>query len=165
LRLAGAASEYHLAPTPAALGSKTGLYHDSNSNGAYDDADELIAILETPESITRANTLDNANYVGPLTPATIGLSELGATFNVGTQQAIVTFELNEPMAADVLLEVQSSTDLVEWTTIASKAGTAPWTGVGSAQVVTVSAGRVRVTVTLPTAPESSQFFRARLLEQ
>jgi Ca2+-binding RTX toxin-like protein len=165
LRLAGAASEYHLAPTPAALGAKTGLYHDSNSNGAYDDADELIAIVESAESLTRANTLDNANYVGPLTPATIGLSELGAAFSVGTQEATVTFELNDPMAADVLLEVQSSSDLTEWTTIASKAGTSGWTGTGNVEVVAAGAGRVRVNVTLPAAPGANQYFRARLLNR
>ncbi len=64
LELKGTASEYFLAPSPVAGVPGTGLFHDTNFDGLLDVAhDELLAILESPDALTHANTIDAAIFI------------------------------------------------------------------------------------------------------
>jgi hypothetical protein len=162
LRFVGSATEYHVADAPPGSPQPTGVYHDSNGNGAFDLTDELIAVIGSTNTLTRANVLDNANYVVPLAPSTVGLTAFAAVYAPTEQEVTIRFELNEPMDATVSVEIQASSDLITWTTIAAKAGTAAWSGTASVEVVPNGAGRVNVSLRSQTTVEPMRFVRARL---
>ncbi len=64
LKLKGAATEYFLAASPVAGLSGTALFHDTNFDGLLDPThDELLAILESPDVLTPANTVHAALFV------------------------------------------------------------------------------------------------------
>jgi len=64
LQLKGSAAEYLLGSSPVASVPGTGIFHDTNLDGLLDPAhDELLAILDSPEALTHANTLDAAFFV------------------------------------------------------------------------------------------------------
>jgi Ca2+-binding RTX toxin-like protein len=64
LKLKGVAAEYFLGASPVAGVPGTGLFHDTDFDGLLDIAhDELIAILESPDTLTSANTIHAALFV------------------------------------------------------------------------------------------------------
>lgn len=170
LRLAGGFAEYLLGPSPHAGVPGTGVFHDSNGNAALDPTDELIAILASPEMLTIANTLANATYTQPVDPAITGLTAplIPLVLNDPTgPRFALEFSLFEPMPNGVLVEIQASDDVGltdPWLTIASKNGSAAWTGLAAVTVSAPSEGRVTVTVRaqMPLAQRTQQFFRVKL---
>lgn len=149
LRLTGLAAEYLLGPSPIADLIGTGLYHDSNGNGILDPAtDELIAVLQSPVALTVANTLTTALSQAPITLDSIGLTNpLGISLT--SHGTTLTFSIVEPNAAGILIELESSPDLGQtqnWLTIASKRGTAAWSGAVSVSLGTITNGQIPLTV-------------------
>jgi hypothetical protein len=145
----------------------TGLYHDSNGNGTLDPAtDELIAVLQSPVALTVANTLTTALSQAPITLASIGLTNpLGISLT--SQGTTLTFSIVEPNAAGTLIELQSSPDLgqaQDWLTIASKRGTAAWSGAASVSLGSITNGQIPLTVqdnsTVNFVPK--QFYRVKV---
>ncbi len=64
LKLHGAAGEYFLGASPVAGVPGTGLFHDTNADAIFEPGyDELIAILDSPDALTHANTIDAALFV------------------------------------------------------------------------------------------------------
>ncbi|MEQ1862477.1 MAG: calcium-binding protein, partial [Chthoniobacteraceae bacterium] len=64
LRLKGGAAEYFLGASGVAGVSGTGLFHDTDADGAFDPGyDELLAILDSPDALTPANTINAAMFV------------------------------------------------------------------------------------------------------
>ncbi len=64
LQLNGTASQYLLGASNVSGVPGTGLYFDSDTNGALDpNKDELIAVLRSPAALTGANTINNALFV------------------------------------------------------------------------------------------------------
>jgi Ca2+-binding RTX toxin-like protein len=62
LKLKGAATEYYLGASGVSGVPGIGLYHDTNANGVS-SLDELIAILDSAESLTPANTINAAIFL------------------------------------------------------------------------------------------------------
>lgn len=154
LRLAGNPGDYLLGVSPIAGITGTALYHDSNVNAALDPAsDELIAIIISPETLTAANTLTNAVFPALVTPESIGLTgpPLSLVANEGGIPRLqIQFTITDPFPTGILFEVQASSDLGiddPWQTIASKNGTAAWTGLVPVTAGTAVDGHVTVTVT------------------
>ncbi|MCF7674236.1 MAG: calcium-binding protein, partial [Akkermansiaceae bacterium] len=160
LRLAGAAVQYLLGASPFDA-NHSALYHDSNGNASLDpETDELIAILQSTEALTTANTITNASYQNAVDPAVVGLTAApvpSLTFEGGGQRLAASFSILETLPANVRIEVQASNDLgiaEPWTMIARKSGNGAWTG--PAQVITGPASAGRVTVTVRDIPHSPQ---------
>jgi Ca2+-binding RTX toxin-like protein len=64
LKLKGGAAEYFLGASPVAGLPGTALFHDTDFDGLLDAAhDELLAILESPDALTPANTIHAALFV------------------------------------------------------------------------------------------------------
>ncbi len=64
LKLHGGAGEYFLGASPVAGFPGTGLFHDTNADAIFEPGyDELIAILDSPDALTHANTIDAALFV------------------------------------------------------------------------------------------------------
>lgn len=169
LRLAGTVAHYLLGSSPIVGVTGTALYHDSNANGTLEpESDELIAILASPETLTRSNTLTNATYSASVEPAVIGLTALQPlVVNDGSgARFAVQFSIFDPMTNGVLLEIQSSTELGSdpWLTISSKNGTNAWSGTAAVSVDEPVDGSVSVTVADPQfmASRPQQFFRAKI---
>ena len=166
LRLTGLPAEYLLGPSPIAGTTGMGLYHDSNSNGTLDPAtDELIAVLQSPVALTIANTLTNSLSQAPIALASIGLTKpLGISLT--SQGTAIAFAINETIASDTLIEIQSTTDLGQtqgWVTIASKRGTAAWSGVVAVTLGTASNGQIPLTVLdNATLTIPRQFYRVKV---
>jgi hypothetical protein len=166
LRLAGNAAGYLLGTSPVAEFPGSALYHDSNGNATLDPAtDELIAILQSTEILTAANTIASASYQNAVDPALVGLTAApvpSLTTEGGAQRLAASFSILETLPANVRIEVQASNDLgiaEPWTMIARKSGNGAWTG--PAQVITgpPSAGRVAVTVRdIPQSPQPPRRF-------
>jgi Ca2+-binding RTX toxin-like protein len=153
LRLAGAAANYLLGISPFPEVPGTAVYLDSDGNGTLDPAaDELIAILQSPEPLTVANTLTNGTFNQAVDPALVGLTApLVGKFvdEPSGRYFAIEFSVFDPLPTGVLLELQSSTDLGEsdpWLTIASKNGAGTWTGMAPIDAVPAGNGRVTVTV-------------------
>jgi len=171
LRLTGSAAQYFLAPSPVAGLTGTALYHDSNASAALEPAtDELVAVLLSAETLTPANTLTPGTYPPPVTLESIGLTAPPAvsTVNDGSGARLrLQFTLSDPMPAGALLEIQASTDagLADaWQTIASKNGSAAWTGLASLVTGIPDGGRVMVTITdiLPQPGVMRRFLRMKV---
>jgi Ca2+-binding RTX toxin-like protein len=169
LFLAGAAAPYRLGVSPFNPDDDA-LYHDSNGNAALDPAtDELIAILQSTEALTTANTITNASYQNAVDPAVVGLTAAPAASMVSTGGGVaMTFSIFEATPANVRIEVQSSSDLGvtdAWVTIASKTGAGAWSGPATVTAGAVSEGKVPVTVVgLPQSPRPARsFMRIRLV--
>lgn len=62
LQLKGSAGEYYLGTSGASGVPGRGLFHDTNANGVS-SLDELIAILDSAETLTPANTISAAIFV------------------------------------------------------------------------------------------------------
>jgi Ca2+-binding RTX toxin-like protein len=170
LRLAGKASEYLLGASPFAGITGTAVYHDSNGNALLESmSDELIAILMSPETLTTTNTLNNAGSSQSVDPAVIGLTELQPSRTIvgGEEFFVAEFTIFDPMTNGVLLEIQSSSDLGlddPWRTIASKNGSAAWTGTATVSVSAPADGQATVTITdsQPIDRDPARFYRARI---
>lgn len=64
LKLKGTAAEYFLGASPVAGLTGKALFHDSNFNALFDPGfDELLAILDSPEALTAANTIHAAIFI------------------------------------------------------------------------------------------------------
>lgn len=64
LKLHGTAAEYLLGISPVAGVSGSALFHDTDLDGLLDPIhDELMAILDSPDPLTPANTIDDALFV------------------------------------------------------------------------------------------------------
>jgi hypothetical protein len=63
LQLHGQESEYFLDESPVSGVSGQGLFHDTNKNGNFDKSDELIAVLQSNNTLTRENTVGTALFV------------------------------------------------------------------------------------------------------
>ena len=165
LRLTGLPTEYLLGPSPIAGVTGTGLYHDSNANGTLETAtDELIAVLQSPVTLTIANTLTTSLSQAPVTLASIGLTQPPG-ISLTNQGATIAFSINEPNAAGNLIEVQSSSDLLQsWLTIASKRGTAAWSEVASVALGTPLNGQIPLTVLDSAALSNTprKFYRVKV---
>ncbi|MEP6663526.1 MAG: hypothetical protein ABJC04_07655, partial [Verrucomicrobiota bacterium] len=170
--LAGSPIQYFLTNSPIAGISGWALYHDSNGNTNFDVAtDELIAILQSTETLTVSNTINNALYTLFVDPGVVGLTtnslQTTVTNDGAEKHFAVTFSILEPMTNGVTLAIQSSTDLGvddPWLTIASKIGAAAWTGSATISIGTPANGRVAVSITDPQPIFSGpkKFFRAQL---
>jgi hypothetical protein len=129
----------------------TALYHDSDHNGVLDpNTDELIAILQSSVALTTANTLTTGTYTYPVDPALVGLdSPLLPTLaqESGAKRLTIDFVINSAIPANVVLEIQTSSDLGAtdpWLTISSKTGAGAWGGLSPA--VSTDAGNGKVTI-------------------
>jgi hypothetical protein len=170
--LSGSAAQYFLTNSPIGGIIGSALYHDSNGNTNFDaGTDELIAILQSTETLTFSNTVNNAIFSLAVDPALVGLItnslQAAVTSDGAEQHFSVSFSIFDPMTNGVVLEIQSSTDLGvddPWRTIASKTGSAAWVGSATISVGPPANGRVTVIVTeaQPITREPKQFFRARL---
>lgn len=170
LSLAGAAGQYRLGVSPFNPDDDA-LYHDSNGNAALDPSDELIAILQSTEALTTANTITNASYQNSVDPSVVGLAAAPvATVTSGASGPALSagFSILETPPSNVRIEVIASNDLGKqdpWTVIASKTGTGAWTG--PAQVSVSSAGNGRVNVSVGDTPQSprpaKRFMAVRLV--
>jgi Ca2+-binding RTX toxin-like protein len=162
LRLSGAAGQYLLGESPFD-GDDAALYHDSNGNSALDPGDELIAILQSAENLTVANTITNAIYQNAVAPGVVGLtaSPVAGLSDLGGNLT-ATFSILETIPANVRIEVQASNDLGasdSWFTIARKTGNGAWTGNATVTLGEVTAGKVAVTVEdLPQSPRPPRRF-------
>jgi Ca2+-binding RTX toxin-like protein len=167
LRLAGAASQYLLGTSPFDEDDDA-LYHDSNGNAVLDpESDELIAILQSAETLTAANTINNASYQNTVDPSVVGLSAApvpamvtdgsGALLSAG-------FSILESPPSNVRIEIIASNDLGiddPWTVIASKTGSGTWSGPASVTVSPAPNGRVSVSVRdVPQTPRPIKRFMA-----
>lgn len=167
LRLAGAAAQYRLGVSPFNPDDDA-LYHDSNGNGALDPAsDELIAILQSAETLTTANTITNASYQNSVSPSVIGLNSTPTaivTNGASGPQLGASFSVLETPPSNVRIEVIASNDLGKddpWTVIASKTGTGAWSGPGQVGVSPAGNGRVNVSVgDIPQSPRPPKRFMA-----
>ncbi len=64
LQLHGSPAEYFLGDSPVAGVPGIGLFHDTNADAVFEPGyDELIAILDSPDPLTHANTIDAALFV------------------------------------------------------------------------------------------------------
>lgn len=165
LRLKGSGSEYLLGASPIEGLTGAALYHDVNGNSVLEPAtDELIAILQSAETLTAANTLNNARTINNVEPAEIGLTPLIPILarDVNGLEFTIEFTHNNPLPADVTLEIQATPELganVPWTTVATKMGVNPWT----ATIPISTSGDATVTVTLsPDVTATQMFYRARI---
>jgi Ca2+-binding RTX toxin-like protein len=167
LRLAGAAAQYRLGVSPFNPDDDA-LYHDSNGNAALDPAsDELIAILQSFETLTIANTIGNAVYQNTVAPTVVGLiaAPLASVTTGGSgPQLNTSFNILETPPSNVRIEVIASNDLGNedpWTVIASKTGTGTWSGPAQVSVSPADNGRVNVSVgDIPQSPRPPKRFMA-----
>ena len=167
LRLAGAAAQYRLGVSPFHPDDDA-LYHDSNGNAVLDpESDELIAILQSAETLTSANTIGNAVYQNAIDPSVVGLTAVPvATVIAGASgpQLGAEFCILESPPSNVRIEIIASNDLGiddPWTVIASKTGTGAWTGPAQVSVSPPANGRVDIRVTdVPQAPRPARRFMA-----
>ena len=168
LRLTGSAAQYFLAPSPITDLTGTALYHDSNANAVLDPAtDELIAVLISPVTLTVANTLTPSLFPDAVTLESIGLTASPVITTLSMSPLISTefaFTLNESISADILLRLQTSTDLGaadSWQTIATKNGNNPWLTSLTNFVSPPTNGQVdvRFTYLSPSNPDNRRFFR------
>lgn len=162
LRLSGGAGQYLIGESPFD-GDDAALYHDSNGNSALDPGDELIAILQSAENLTVANTITHAIYQNAVNPAVVGLTASPvAGLSVLGGNLTATFSILESIPANVRIEVQASNDLGasdSWFTIARKTGNGAWTGNATVTLGAVTAGKVTVTVEdLPQSPRPVRRF-------
>ncbi|MEO8352942.1 MAG: hypothetical protein ABI680_14510, partial [Chthoniobacteraceae bacterium] len=64
LQLHGAAAEYFLGDSPVAGVPGFGVFHDTNADAVFEPGyDELIAIIDSPDALTHANTIDASIFV------------------------------------------------------------------------------------------------------
>jgi Ca2+-binding RTX toxin-like protein len=157
LRLAGAAAQYLLGVSPFDPDDDA-LYHDSNGNATLDASDELIAILQSAETLSIANTITNAVYQNSVAPSVVGLTAapVASVENGGSGPRLsAAFSILETPPSNVRIEVIASNDLgIEdpWTVIATKTGNGAWSG--PAQVTTSPAGSGRVSVSVADVPQT-----------
>jgi Ca2+-binding RTX toxin-like protein len=161
LELYGNRSAYFLTATsPIANESGTALYYDSNGNGVLDTAtDELIAIFKASETLTVANTINNALLPESASTITAQFGQPGIASSPGGNTTI-NFTAPPALPPGFALQVQSSTDLGlhdPWAVIANWDGRA-WTG---AVTVTLApaGGMDAVTLSLPRNGEPRRFYR------
>ena len=165
LRLYGGTSAYFLASSPVADGG-TALYYDSDGNGLLDPAvDELIAILQSSETLTLANTIntalppESANSIAEqVTPPIISLNPSGTI--------IITFSAPPALPPGYSVEVQSTTSLgpnYPWTAVATWNGKPTWIGSATVLVAPGSGGKDSITVSVQRTDESTRFFRLAIL--
>jgi Ca2+-binding RTX toxin-like protein len=167
LRLAGAASQYRLGVSPFNPDDDA-LYHDSNGNGTLDPAiDELIAILQSTETLTTANTITNASYQNSVAPSVVGLTAApvaSVTQGASGPQLSAGFSILETPPSNVRIDILASNDLGiddPWTVIARKTGSGAWTGPAQVTVSPPSGGRVSVSVAdIPQSPRPTKRFMA-----
>ena len=170
LRLTGSAAQYFLGVSPINGLTGTALYHDSNASGVLDANDELIAILASAETLTPANTLGSAVIVSkvPLASAGVTSDPQGLLFDSGAGKLMhLQFTMVEPGVAGVIIEIMASDDLginEPWTTIASKTGSAAWTGYGAVTVGLPVDGQVivRVADIMPASAATRRFMRLKV---
>ncbi len=170
LFLAGAAAQYRLGVSPFNPDDDA-IYHDSNGNAALDPDDELIAILQSSQTLTTANTITNASYQNAVDPAVIGLTAapVAAVANEASGPVLSAgFSILETPPSNVRIDVIASNDLGNddpWTLIASKTGSGAWSGPATVTVSPAQNGRVSVTVSdMPQSPRPmKRFFRIRLI--
>jgi Ca2+-binding RTX toxin-like protein len=170
LRLAGTTGQYLLGVSPFNPDDDA-IYHDSNGNAALDPSDELIAILQSTQTLTNANTITNATYQNAVDPAVVGLTAAPvAAMANGTSGPVLSaaFSILETPPPNVRIDVIASNDLGNddpWTLIATKTGTGAWSGPASVTASPAVNGRVSVTVSdMPQTPRPQQrFFRIRLV--
>ncbi len=153
LRLAKPAGGYLLGSSPIAGITGTAVYHDSDGSGALNPTiDELLAILQSAEALTVANTLTNATLSQLADPALVGLVASIKTVTSGEPVGSrfgIQFTINSTIPSNVRLDIQSSNDMGKedpWLTIATKTGASAWSGLSP--VVSESAGSGRVTLTI-----------------
>jgi hypothetical protein len=77
-----------------------------------------------------------------------------------------SFMLTDPPAPDVLVEVESSTNLREdgpggWEVIASRSGNGSWSGSAGVVVRPAGDGRLQVSASRPASPEVRRFYRLK----
>jgi len=66
---------YLLGSSPLPEFPGNAIYHDSNRNALLEPAtDELIAILQSSETLTASNTITNASYQNAVNPSVVGIS-------------------------------------------------------------------------------------------
>ena len=161
LRLYGNTSAYFLGSSPVADGG-TALYYDSDGNGSLNTAvDELIAILQSNETLTVANTINTAlppesasSIAAQITQSNVSLNPNG-TINI-------TFSAPPALPPGYSVEVQSSTDLGltdPWTAFATWNGKPTWTGSATVLVAPGSGGKDSITVSVQRTGEPKRFFR------
>jgi Ca2+-binding RTX toxin-like protein len=167
LRLAGAAAQYLLGVSPFNEGDYA-LYHDSNGDSVLDPAsDELIAILQSAETLTTANTVTSAVYQNGVAPSVVGLNAAPvASVTSGASGPLLSagFSILESPPSNVRIEILASNDLGiddPWTVIASKTGTGAWTGPAQVTISPAGGGRVNVSVAdIPQTPRPPKRFMA-----
>ena len=167
LRLAGAAAQYRLGVSPFNPADDA-IYHDSNGNAALDPAsDELIAILQSAETLTTANTITNASYQNAVDPAVVGLTAApvaAMTSGASGSSLSAAFSLLQTPPSNVRIDIIASNDLGRddpWTVIASKTGAGAWGGPAQVTVSPAVNGRVNVVVRdIPQSPRPSKRFMA-----
>jgi Ca2+-binding RTX toxin-like protein len=166
LRLAGAAAQYLLGVSPFNPDDDA-LYHDSNGNTVLDSSDELIAILQSTESLTTSNTITNASYQNAVDPAVVGLTAAplaSVTTGVSGPQLNASFTILESPPSNVRIQILASNDLGiddPWTVIASKTGTGAWSGPATVMTAAAGGGRVNVSVAdIPQSPRPPKRFMA-----
>ena len=99
-----------------------------------------------------------------MTPTSIGLTKPPG-ISLTHQGATIAFTINEPNAAGNLVEVLASSDVFQgWLTIASKRGTAAWSGVASVALGTPLNGQIPLTVLDSAALSNTprKFYRVKV---
>jgi Ca2+-binding RTX toxin-like protein len=161
LRLYGNTSAYFLGASPVP-DSGTALYYDSDGNGSLNPAvDELIAILQSNETLTLANTINTA--LPPESAGSIATQFTQPKISSQTNGTInITFSAPPALPPGYSIEVQSSTDAgltSPWTPIAIRNGKPTWTGSATVLVAPGSGGKDSITVSVQRTGEPKRFFR------
>ncbi|HTL58763.1 MAG TPA: calcium-binding protein [Candidatus Limnocylindrales bacterium] len=161
LRLYGNTNEYFLGPSPVA-DSGTALYYDSDGNGSLNTAvDELIAILQSNEALTVANTIATALPPESASSITAQFTQPKITLNPnGTID--IKFSAPPALPPGYSVEMQSSTSLGltdPWTAIATWNGKPTWTGSAIVLIAPGSGGSDSITVLVQPTGEPKRFFR------
>lgn len=100
------------------------------------------------------NDLEYALGLNPKLPT--GLAGLPAVVKSGSND-LVSFSMPSLSSPDVELKIESSTDLLNWSPLATRTGEAAWTG--PVAVAPAAAGFDTVTLTRPSPGEAKRFYR------
>jgi len=169
----GGFTSYMLPPLPAGL-----FWHTADVN-----VTGVLSINSIKESFTAFLSFavnyslpgsptadDDADGLSNIEEYELGLNPQGPDFdNPGIPKLlksgsddVFSFDIPETPAADVVTEIQSSSDLITWPILATRTGGGPWAGPLPPAVSAAVDGMQTVTLTRPDGGSAKRFYRLSL---